>query len=89
MLNTLLLFVLAFSQQCLAASTISVKPAMPPPLASATAAAAAADAGAAASSSGGSNPVFALAGFLKDQLVRMKDGTVECYTNHKRCTFSL
>ena len=86
MLNALLLFVLACSQQCLAASTISVKPAMPPPLASATAAAAAAaDAGAAASSSGGSNPVFALAGFLKDQLVRMKDGTVECYTNHKRC----
>jgi hypothetical protein len=67
----------------LAASTITVKPAMPPPLASAAAAADAAAAG--SSSSGGQNPVFALAGFLKDQLVRMKDGTVECYTNHKRC----
>ena len=74
----LLLLVLACSQ-CLA-STISVKPAMPPPLASATAAAADS-----AASSGGQNPVVALAGFLKGQLVRMKDGTVECYTNHKRC----
>jgi len=54
---------------------------MPPPLVSATAAAA----DTAAGSSGGQNSVVALAGFLKGQLVRMKDGTVECYTNHKRC----
>ena len=68
----LLLLVLACSQ-CLAASTISVKPAMPPPLASATSAAADS-----AASSGGQNknPVVALAGFLKDQLVRMKDGAL-------------
>ena len=34
---------------------------------------------------GGKNPVIALAGFIKDQVVRMKDGTVEMYTNHKKC----
>jgi len=34
---------------------------------------------------GGKNPVVALAGFVKDQVVRMKDGTIELYTNHKKC----
>ena len=34
---------------------------------------------------GGGNPVTALVGFVKDQLVRMKDGTVEMYSNHKEC----
>jgi hypothetical protein len=34
---------------------------------------------------GGSNPVFQLAGYVKDSFVRMKDGTVQLYTNHQRC----
>ena len=34
---------------------------------------------------GGKNPVVALAGFVKDQVVRMKDGTIELYTNYKKC----
>ena len=39
------------------------------------------------SSSGdsGTNPVFQLAGYVKDSFVRMKDGSVQLYTNHKKC----
>ena len=31
------------------------------------------------------NPVGQLAGYLKDSVVRMKDGSVQLYSNHKRC----
>lgn len=31
------------------------------------------------------NPVGQLAGYVKDSFVRMKDGSVQLYTNHKRC----
>ena len=33
----------------------------------------------------GTNPIFQLAGYVKDSFVRMKDGSVQLYTNHKRC----
>jgi LETM1-like protein. len=33
----------------------------------------------------GNNPVGQLFGYVKDSFVRMKDGTVQLYTNHKRC----
>jgi hypothetical protein len=33
----------------------------------------------------GNNPIGQLAGYVKDSFVRMKDGTVQLYTNHKRC----
>jgi len=36
-------------------------------------------------SNGSKNPVFQLAGYVKNSLVRMKDGSVQLYTNHKRC----
>ena len=31
------------------------------------------------------NPVMQLAGYVKDSFVRMKDGSVQLYSNHKRC----
>jgi hypothetical protein len=31
------------------------------------------------------NPVGQLAGYVKDSFLRMKDGSVELYTNHQRC----
>lgn len=34
---------------------------------------------------GGTNPIFQLAGYVKDSVVRMKDGSVQLYTNHKQC----
>ena len=34
---------------------------------------------------GNSNPVGQLAGYVKDSFVRMKDGSVQLYTNHQRC----
>ena len=34
---------------------------------------------------GGKNPVLQLANYVKDSVVRMKDGSVELYTNHKQC----
>lgn len=33
----------------------------------------------------GNNPIGQLAGYVKDSFLRMKDGTVQLYTNHKRC----
>ena len=36
-------------------------------------------------SKGNSNPVGQLAGYVKDSFVRMKDGSVQLYTNHQRC----
>jgi len=36
-------------------------------------------------SGGGGNPIVQLAGYVKDSVVRMKDGTVELYTNHQKC----
>eukprot|EP00565_Helicotheca_tamesis_P008058 CAMPEP_0185730450 /NCGR_PEP_ID=MMETSP1171-20130828/9880_1 /TAXON_ID=374046 /ORGANISM="Helicotheca tamensis, Strain CCMP826" /LENGTH=450 /DNA_ID=CAMNT_0028399491 /DNA_START=1 /DNA_END=1353 /DNA_ORIENTATION=- len=36
-------------------------------------------------SGGGGNPIVALAGYVKDSFVKMKDGTVELYTNHQKC----
>ena len=37
------------------------------------------------SSSGGGNPVTQLFGYVKDSVLRLKDGSVEMVTNHKRC----
>ena len=31
------------------------------------------------------NPVFQLAGYVKDSFLRMKDGSVQLYTNHQTC----
>ena len=42
-------------------------------------------AAAAGSGGTGTNPIFQLAGYVKDSFVRMKDGSVQLYTNHKRC----
>jgi hypothetical protein len=39
----------------------------------------------AAGSGGGGNVVFQLAGYVKDSMVRMVDGTKEMWTNHGRC----
>lgn len=34
---------------------------------------------------GGGNPIAQLAGYVKDSFVRMKDGSIQLYSNHKRC----
>jgi hypothetical protein len=34
---------------------------------------------------GGGNPIGQLAGYVKDSFLRMKDGSVQLYTNHQRC----
>ncbi len=36
-------------------------------------------------SGGNQNPIFQLLGYVKDSFVRMKDGSVQLYTNHQRC----
>jgi len=33
----------------------------------------------------GSNPIGQLAGYVKDSFLRMKDGSIQLYTNHQRC----
>lgn len=37
------------------------------------------------SAKSGGNPIGQLVGYVKDSVVRMKDGSVELYTNHQRC----
>lgn len=60
-------------------STSSVTAVSPPSITTETSSAASTVGG------GGTNPVFQLAGYVKDSFVRMKDGTVQLYTNHQRC----
>ena len=66
---------LSFSIGCVAASTTSTEVPLPTLSKSSNVP----DAGS------GTNPIFQLAGYIKDSFVRMKDGSAQLYTNHKRC----
>eukprot|EP00554_Chaetoceros_debilis_P006002 CAMPEP_0194078748 /NCGR_PEP_ID=MMETSP0149-20130528/5068_1 /TAXON_ID=122233 /ORGANISM="Chaetoceros debilis, Strain MM31A-1" /LENGTH=442 /DNA_ID=CAMNT_0038760063 /DNA_START=28 /DNA_END=1356 /DNA_ORIENTATION=+ len=58
-------------------SSSGLEVALPPPVVM--------DPGASTGGGGGGNPIGQLTGYVKDSFLRMKDGSVQLYSNHKRC----